>query len=429
MDDDAPGRKKKSLAHGPTVNAVKRAKYEAKQARRQQQDSCPSEAHRRASAWFDGRERYAAFISVDDVRDIKKSTDGKDITSDAKGGESRLRRIKEISDWIAPFFDLKQMPSVSSDIKERLFIAEGTEAVRMLIQKCETPLSVAPPPNDTTPPVRLISILCKPATFFDSPSFILGDIEKRHIINGNAPLFKIIVGSEEALSEIASFPVARGAMACGVVPDYMKRNGCAWLKSLVDSSKSTTAAVPATINTAQEQEPMRRILALDAISNAANMGSILRTAAAFSIDAIILSDDCCDAWYRQSVRVSLGHVVTVPTLRVADLLESGLTNDDRKVNGLTGLLRWLREQNIQCFAAVAHDDRDKTSYPPLVALENESFHRSWCVVLGNEGHGIRDEVIRICDKRINISIASGVDSLSLPIAAGILMHGLSSRSS
>jgi tRNA G18 (ribose-2'-O)-methylase SpoU len=49
-------------------------------------------------------------------------------------------------------------------------------------------------------------------------------------------------------------------------------------------------------------------------------------------------------------------------------------------------------------------------------------------VLGNEGHGIRDIVIQECDKRVKIGMASGVDSLSLPIAAGILLHGLSVHS-
>lgn len=54
--------------------------------------------------------------------------------------------------------------------------------------------------------------------------------------------------------------------------------------------------------------------------------------------------------------------------------------------------------------------------------------RSWCCVLGKKGNGIRDTVIQECDVRVKIGMASGVDSLSLPIAAGILLHSLSSRS-
>jgi tRNA G18 (ribose-2'-O)-methylase SpoU len=170
------------------------------------------------------------------------------------------------------------------------------------------------------------------------------------------------------------------------------------------------------------------------------MGSIIRTAAAFSIDAIILSDDSCDAWYRQSVRTSMGHVISVPIIRVADwekdFSKVAARDDNVKRNGLASCLRWLREcLNVECFAAVVDDtgdindgkDGDGTCFPPLVSLESslDCGCRSWCCVLGNEGHGIRDVVIQECEKRLKIGMASGVDSLSLPIAAGILMFGLS----
>jgi len=131
----------------------------------------------------------------------------------------------------------------------------------------------------------------------------------------------------------------------------------------------------------------------------------------------------------------MGHVVSVPILRVADW-ERGINNDhegdgyDSKIVGLAGVLRWLREKmSVECFAAVVDGNRKQRS-PPLVTLEadHECGCRSWCCVLGNEGHGIREEVIQKCDKRLKIGMASGVDSLSLPIAAGILMHGLGSRS-
>ncbi|KAL3826337.1 hypothetical protein ACHAXA_003661 [Cyclostephanos tholiformis] len=186
-------------------------------------------------------------------------------------------------------------------------------------------------------------------------------------------------------------------------------------------------------NTTNKQKPICRLLALDAVSNAANMGSIIRTAAAFSIDAIILSDDSCDAWYRQSVRTSMGHVISVPIIRVSDWAY-GRKNDeednhDEKLNGLAIFLRWLRgTMDVECLAAVVDDGSDKKHWQPFVLLEDQvETSRSWCCVLGNEGNGIRDVVIQECDKRIKIGMATGVDSLSLPIAAGILMHGLSAQ--
>ena len=312
--------------------------------------------------------------------------------------------------------------------KDRTFIAEGTETVRMMIQRCEIATGKTSSDYDDIelqpPPIRLLSILSKPATFFDAPTHLLGDVEERNnlITNNNKaiPPFKIIIANEEALSAICGFRIARGAMACGVIPTYMQRNGYTWLERLLSKDETTV-----------------RLLAMDSISNTANMGSILRTASAFSIDAIILSDDSCDAWYRQSVRTSMGHVISIPILRVSDW-EKGLSNDKKyegnsneMSDGLTKVIRWLRASNVECFAAVVDDDDEDNSkyFPPLVTLEHDTdCTLSWCCVLGNEGHGIHKEVIQECDKRIRIGMASSVDSLSLPIAAGILMHALSSRS-
>ena len=257
----------------------------------------------------------------------------------------------------------------------------------------------------------------------------MDELEKR--MDGSTisrPSFKIVIANEEALSEIAGFSIARGAMACAVIPCFMQMHSYDWLKSLFADNG--------------QHKPMRRLLALDAVSNAANMGSIIRTAAAFSIDAMIVSDDSCDAWYRQSVRTSMGHIISVPIIRVADW-ESGFSknkghgDDDVKTSGLSRCLRWLRKQmDVECFAAVVGDDnkidngKDSSptcNFPPLISLDSVlgCGRRSWCCVLGNEGHGIRYGVVRECDKRLKINMASGVDSLSLPIAAGILMYGLS----
>ena len=427
-------------AHGPTVHAIKRAKFEAKQECRRQQTAALSLSQQTSClptqpSWFTSREEYATYITKDDVRIIRRLRAGSD-ASDIK--EDEKARLLRIANWIEPFFELKEIPNNKD--KNRLFIGEGTETVRMMIQRCDdTKIEAETKKISATeqpPPVRLLSILSKPATFFNAPIHILGDIEGRYKINKSTkanqqavPPFKIVIANEEALSEICGFRIARGAMACGVIPMYMQTDGYAWLNRLLSNDQTTAIK-----NSIQQTKQIRRILAIDAISNAANMGSIFRSAAAFSIDVIILSDDSCDAWYRQSVRTSMGHVISVPILRVEDW-ERGMLdkkdNDDKnanKCNGLARVLKWLQSRSVECYAAVVDDDKDD-NFPPLVTLEthnNDSFGL-WCCVLGNEGHGIRKEVIQQCDKRINIGMSKGVDSLSLPIAAGILMHSLSTE--
>jgi tRNA G18 (ribose-2'-O)-methylase SpoU len=120
-----------------------------------------------------------------------------------------------------------------------------------------------------------------------------------------------------------------------------------------------------------------------------------------------------------------------------EMMEEGIEvekgGDD---GGLPGVLRWMRkEMGARCFGAVVdgEDDGKKEGLPPLVSLESisctskgeEQTTSSWVCVLGNEGNGIRKKVLTETNFRIRIGMAAGVDSLSLPVAAGILIHGLS----
>jgi len=436
MTDAATEKRKK--AHGPTVNVLKRAKFEAKQERRRQQTSLGgqqlssqqpqlADAHQWRS-WFNkDREEYAAFVTKEDVLRIKELKNNQHLSAGNKHN-SEDERLQRIASWIEPFFDLKGADALSAaqcNTEERLFISEGTETVRLMVHRCDdctldsittTQRAEEATRSESPPRVRMRSILCKPNTFFEAPVRLIDDVEKR--ISNNQPPFKVIIGSEDALSEIAGFHIARGALACGVVPTYFQINGYEWLRKTI-REKSTM-----------------RLLALDAICDTANLGSIIRTAAALSVDAIILSDDSCDAFYRQCVRVSMGHVLSVPILRVGDWRRGFFIDYGSKYSeesgGLVEFITWLRVQmKITCLAAVVDDESDgeQVLQPPLISLESLTRSTakhlgSWCCVLGNEGHGIRNEVIKSCDKRITISTETGVDSLSLPVAAAILIHGL-----
>jgi tRNA G18 (ribose-2'-O)-methylase SpoU len=134
-----------------------------------------------------------------------------------------------------------------------------------------------------------------------------------------------MVGSEEALSAAAGFAISRGCLACGVVPagrdeDWLLQ----YLRNLLQSESTSSSLKSLSASASKVDDPTSstrhlRILALDGISDTANLGSMIRTASAFGVHAVLLSEGCCDAWYRRAVRVSMGHVFRVPTIRVPDL--------------------------------------------------------------------------------------------------------------
>ncbi|MDP4198792.1 MAG: RNA methyltransferase [Bacteroidota bacterium] len=145
------------------------------------------------------------------------------------------------------------------------------------------------------------------------------------------------------------------------------------------------------------------VVALDGISDAENMGAIIRTAAAFGASALIVDDRCCNPYLRRSVRVSMGTIVDIEIVRVPDLAVS---------------LRALRD---------AHHCRIigtglTASSIPLSELESAANN---VLVFGSEGWGLRPEVIKACDQLVRIPMNANIDSLNVVVASGIVLYEMS----
>jgi tRNA G18 (ribose-2'-O)-methylase SpoU len=369
QDEVLPAQKRKR-AEGSQKQSQKRQQWEAKQAKEKQQ-------HDRELArtqWIKDNSGFAWWVSEEDA----------DFSCTQNTNSSPLHQLllpyKNIQDTS------KRGSARDNESHEQLFIAEGTETIRLLIQQ-----SIQQRP-DGVEPLSLKSIFVKPSILFEEPVNLLRDIQHVKEQRGDAcPGFHVLVGPEAALSMIAGFTVSRGAMACGVVP-----NDCdeAWLERVVGQRMS------------EEGSKKLRLLALDGICDTANLGSMIRCASAFGVDAVVLSKDCCDAWYRRAVRVSMGHVFKVPVVRVGNLAKL--------------LQSWkARYPALHSFAAVIDTESLLSEYGVV--------NSTWCCVLGNEGSGISKPVADACTQRIRIDIEHGVDSLSVPIACGILLHGLRER--
>jgi tRNA G18 (ribose-2'-O)-methylase SpoU len=346
-----PGKRK--LADGKVTSEIKRLKWETKQARKEAAVS----KNRARERWFDEHSSFCTRFCFEDVH------------------QSKLGDPDPLAKLLAPYMDLKDGPKKNVE-GENLFIAEGTETVRVLLQK------------SATHGIKIKSILVKPATLFDPPVNLLSDIDLFRAQHNDEIPFQVLMGDDQALSAIVGFPIARGAVACGVVPPG--RQDQTVLEAYLAS------------------KPNSQLLALDGICDIANMGSMIRCAAAFGMDAIVLSQDCCDPWYRRSVRVSMGHVFHIKIFRV---------------NDMAATMKMLGRRNIVSYAAVIDPDAELI----LEMLSKGDVPNSWCCVVGNEGNGISKKVVDACSVRLRIGMADGVDSLSVPIATGILLHGLRER--
>ena len=140
------------------------------------------------------------------------------------------------------------------------------------------------------------------------------------------------------------------------------------------------------------------VLLLESVRDPQNVGAIIRVAAAFSVDRIIMSRDCADIYNSKTIRASMGTLFGMKIDRYSDISEA---------------ISLLRGAGRRVFAAALQRDSIK-----LGSFEKQS---SDCVIIGNEGHGLSEKVIEACDNTVFIPMADGVESLNAATAAAVLV--------
>jgi tRNA G18 (ribose-2'-O)-methylase SpoU len=138
------------------------------------------------------------------------------------------------------------------------------------------------------------------------------------------------------------------------------------------------------------------------LNNFVNLGSVIRTAAAFGVDALLLGERCCDPFYRLSVRVSMGTCFRLPIVRSADLAA-----DLAQLRGSLG---------YTLLATVL--DADAEQLPTLVVPERVA------VLFGNEAVGLTPADAAACDRRVTLPMRRGTDSLNVAAAAAVFLYHL-----
>ncbi|MDD4891084.1 MAG: RNA methyltransferase [Phycisphaerae bacterium] len=142
------------------------------------------------------------------------------------------------------------------------------------------------------------------------------------------------------------------------------------------------------------------VVILPEVANTENLGSLLRISAAFGVDAVVLGERCCDPYYRQSVRVSMGAVFNLRLVRSRDLSAD--------------LARLRQEFGVELIAAVL----DESAEPLAGATRPQRI----ALLFGNEAQGLPPAIAAACDRRVTIPMKLGTDSLNVAVAAGIFLY-------
>ena len=138
---------------------------------------------------------------------------------------------------------------------------------------------------------------------------------------------------------------------------------------------------------------------LDGIRDPGNLGTVLRTASAFGCGAVIMSEDCADIYNPKTIRASMGAVFRQKTVRVKDLKS---TVAALKSSGKTVLAAALEKDSASLF--------------------DVKIDENVCFIVGNEGNGIRPEIISEASGTVIIPMEENTESLNAAVASTILLY-------
>ena len=140
-----------------------------------------------------------------------------------------------------------------------------------------------------------------------------------------------------------------------------------------------------------------KILILDEIQDPGNLGTIIRSAVAFNIDTIILSKDTVDLYSSKVIRASQGMIFKINIV----------------IDSLEEIIPILKEKNYKIIGTKVSDSKELKSL--------EKMHK-FAIIMGNEGKGVKQKVLDLCDEYICIKMNKNCESLNVAIATSIILY-------
>lgn len=206
-------------------------------------------------------------------------------------------------------------------------------------------------------------------------------------VKSNAPLVELIVDEQTAVPpgwNISDVPVA-------IVTEAVMK--------AVSSTETPQGIAAVCRQLPAEFDGVKTALLIDAVQDPGNLGTMIRTADAAGIDAVILGEGCADLYNPKVVRATQGSLFHLPVVK-------------------GDLVQWIarfKERGIPVYGTALENAADYRTVPPS---------SSFALLVGNEGSGVRREWLEMTTENIYIPIYGQAESLNVAVAAGILLYSL-----
>lgn len=193
------------------------------------------------------------------------------------------------------------------------------------------------------------------------------------------PSVDVLIAAPDMLRQLVGFDFHRGVLACGTRPPQQP----------VSELPRPPSGIP--------------VIFACGVTIPENLGSMIRSAAAFGIQSVVVTPDTADPFSRRVLRVSMAAVLRMAVFtsdRPAPDLEQLADSGGYRIVATT------LAPDAQPIGEFVHDER------PLVIL------------LGSEAEGLPPRIQRLATDRVTIPMRRGVDSLNVAVAAGITLYAL-----
>ena len=167
---------------------------------------------------------------------------------------------------------------------------------------------------------------------------------------------------------------------------------------------ATTESAPSVLSVVEKKEyklnkSISKVLLLENIKDNGNLGTIIRSAAAFNIDLIILLGECCDLYSPKTIRSSVGTFFQIPCIEYKSIDE---------------VMKYFN--GFKFISTNLHKKSD-------VKIEN--INGKFVLMFGSEADGLSEKTTKSADNNFILPINSKVESLNLATAVSIVLYEIS----
>ncbi len=144
--------------------------------------------------------------------------------------------------------------------------------------------------------------------------------------------------------------------------------------------------------------PKKSVIYLNNINDPNNLGAIMRNCLAFNFVNIIVDDKCADIYNYKTINAAKDSIFKLKII------------SDRNN-------KWLKENKniLPIYTTSSHQGINLKEFKPT---------KNFCLVFGNESHGVSDNIIKLAKNKIKIEISKNIESLNVSSSTAILLYAL-----